>query len=106
MKNMIFYIRKEKKMDTEKTNEKIIEEAIEMPEVIRDEVIKYNPNKSLKVMIGTGLVIATGAVAYRFAIKPLVGRVKSKIVNKKEKADEFESDDAIDISEEIETTEE
>lgn len=89
-------------MNTDMINEEVIVEDV--AERIGSEAISYNPNNSLKVMIGTGLFIATGAVTYKFAIKPLVKKVKNKIASRKSKEDIV--DDEVDVSEEFDTVQE
>lgn len=53
----------------------IIENVEEITEVV-EEITNVDSGKTLKVVVGVGLGAVVSAVAYKYAIKPTVGRFK------------------------------
>lgn len=81
-------------------NEMMNEEVMEATE----EIVNSGSGKGFKVAAGVGIAVLVGGVAYKYAVKPLVAKIKAK---KEQKKAEAEAKDYIDaeIVEDSEDTE-
>ena len=72
------------------TNEEVVE--------VTEEIATAGSGKGFKVLAGVGLTVLGGFVAYKYVIKPVVVKIKSKKEQQKIDA-EFDDHDDVEIDE-------
>lgn len=79
------------------TNEIITNEAVEKTVDTIEEAVTASSGGSLKKMVGIGAVaILAGGLAYKFAVKPIVAKIKKR---KQDKVAETDKDNVLEFDE-------